>query len=102
MRSIAIILALFILGLSLVPCADNDLSQVDSVSISALNADHDHDADVDLCSPFCVCQCCQSHFTTHPSFYSNLVVLPYILLETSYSDLLTDGFQMSVLQPPKV
>ena len=102
MRTIAVILALFIAGLSIVPCADDDLSQEDSISISTSHANHDHDAEADLCSPFCVCQCCQSHFTTHPNFYDNLVVFPYVLLETSYSDLMTDGFQMSVLQPPKV
>jgi hypothetical protein len=102
MQSIAVILAFFIMGLSIVPCADNDLSEDESISISASHTDHDHDADVDLCSPFCVCQCCQSHFTTHPNFYTNLVLFPFIPLETSYSDLLTDGFQMSVLQPPKV
>ena len=101
MRSIAVILSMFILGLSMVPCADS-VGNDDSILVSASQANHDHEADFDLCSPFCLCQCCQSHFTTYFSFYANLVVFPQTILETGYSDQMTDGFQMSVLQPPKV
>ena len=103
MRLVALILAFFFIGLSFIPCADTDLSQENSISISVSQTDHDDDdPEADLCSTFCICHCCHSHFVAEHNFYSSEIKHPEATNNTCYSDLLTDGFQMSVLQPPKV
>ncbi len=82
MKLISAIIAIYIIGLLLVPCCDvhaeNDLDNP-KIEIKDLHENH-----IDTCSPFCVCDCCQS--LSHPgfnhyfSYFSSLigVVIPHI------------------------
>ena len=42
------------------PCADkhNDVTTISSNSQAHSQHNHSHDEETDLCSPFCVCNCC--------------------------------------------
>lgn len=102
MRSVALILAVFFVGLSFIPCDDSDLDQENSITVAANQQDHNHDSEGDLCSPFCICHCCHSHFVVQHNFCSRQTEHPDVIKNTNYSDSLTEGFKMSVLQPPKV
>ncbi len=67
MKFISVILSLYVLLLTFVPCSDahsnNDLS--DCISLIQQDRDQNHSSnDWDLCSPFCYCTCCQS--VSHP------------------------------------
>ena len=64
MKAYAVILAFYILGLFLMPCADAHaavpiLPSAFDQSLSLQEQNHQHsDSHTDLCSPFCVCGCC--------------------------------------------
>ncbi|MEM1405143.1 MAG: DUF6660 family protein [Bacteroidota bacterium] len=102
MRLFAFILSLFLLGLSVVPCADG--ANDESIEITSVNTDgdRDHESDEDLCSPFCVCQCCHSHFVANHAFYPNLMSLLNMIENTAYNAFFTKGHLDSILQPPQV
>ncbi len=53
-------MALFVLGLTLLPCTDHHLHvAVDEVVVYQPTSDSEaHSHLVETCSPFCVCQCC--------------------------------------------
>lgn len=61
-KILAIILALYILLLSGIPCDDiffSSPSQPAGISQTSFSASH---GDTDHCSPFCTCQCCRACF----------------------------------------
>lgn len=77
MRLIACILAVLVLFLSGLPCADTDTGQERQLMPFATQDTppapaHDHTHDLDLCSPFCVCSCCATF---------SVVVVPFVLAE---------------------
>ena len=60
MKFIAFIFSIYILALNFAPCVDN--SEIDDnvkTEISQTNGDEHQHQDSDLCSPFCMCHCCQ-------------------------------------------
>lgn len=65
MKMKAFILSVYILSLNFIICEDfhesDDLTQIETVQ--KLGNEHGH-LDTDLCSPFCVCQCCQMNIVT--------------------------------------
>jgi hypothetical protein len=60
MKSLAIIISVYILALTAIPCADVHAADTHSVSVELLEQSNNHSSDVDLCSPFCFCNCCQT------------------------------------------
>lgn len=68
MKYLAYILSFIVVFLSAEPCIDGlKDNYVQNTEISQ-TADHNNQQhDIDHCSPFCTCQCCQSHF-----FVSNI------------------------------
>ena len=69
MKTVSLLLALFVFGLAIMPCtdtmiADHDHSHSDTETISDIEAhshDHNHGDEEDSCPPFCACQCCGIH-----------------------------------------
>jgi hypothetical protein len=62
-RITSLILALYTMVLSLVPCSDDIAIQPNGdCSISSIeNHSHNHESETeDSCTPFCICQCCGS------------------------------------------
>lgn len=66
MKLFSAIMAIYIMGLLLVPCADahaeNDSTNTNTELID-INKLH-----VDTCSPFCLCDCCQ--IVSQPEYHS--------------------------------
>lgn len=102
MKFLTIILSLYIFALNLAPCADYDALGNDIKTEVSQLVDNDHQhQDSDLCSPFCICQCC--HISTIP------FDIPDLKLNTSfittknnfYQKGLEKDFTSSILQPPK-
>lgn len=86
------------------PCGDDgQIESYDSIE-SVMDADHDEEHnDCDLCSPFCQCQCCNSHTLVWYS-YSLEPVHPiatqgegFFHCERFNKDLI-----FTLLQPPKL
>lgn len=102
MKVLAILLSFYIFGLNLAPCADNDVpnSEAQTEITESFDNDHQHQ-DSDLCSPFCICQCCHIN-ATHYQFAN-------LKLDNTYNSTqiffclsgLEKDFTTSILQPPR-
>lgn len=108
MRIHVLLLALYILLLSCLPCGDmKDCSEVrDSVAShasapAAANHTH-HDNDVEQCSPFCSCICCGQISNWRSSTIIMQPVMrvtpPKILLAALF---LQSEYTSAIWQPPK-
>lgn len=104
MKKLAFILSVYIFALNFAPCADYDVSDDDvKTEISQIiDTDHDHEhQDSDLCSPFCICQCCHIS-ATHVQFANIKLDLPYISTQDFfYLNGTEKDFTTSILQPPR-
>ncbi|MFV0268060.1 MAG: DUF6660 family protein [Draconibacterium sp.] len=99
MKFFSAILSVYILGLILLPCPDvHTENKSGIVSVESIDTHSNH---MDSCSPFCVCDCCQtisypatyhyfSHFTT--------------LIETSTLYQANPGLSVTIVfwKPPKI
>lgn len=90
------------------PCADAK-EDVREYSFSKVehtkNNQHSHDQHNDLCSPFCICNCCGSHILV----YTEILFLPFrVQLEETkttnsfYISIPTSNFYGSIWQPPQI
>jgi len=64
MKYLAVILSIYALLLTIVPCADacsyaDNSAQTELVSQQMNQVDQEHSDHTDQCSPFCSCTCCQ-------------------------------------------
>ena len=95
MRYLAIILSIYSLLLTVVPCSDaHSTVQKSDVSEMVQSTDNVNDVHLDLCSPFCACACCQTlaevyaynfNFTTQ-ALNTKQATLILNLLETDLPD----------------
>ena len=101
MKFIAFILSIYIFTLNLAPCADYVDSNDDAkTEISQATDDHQHQ-DSDLCSPFCICQCCHIN-ATYFQFADLKFNFPYISTQDFlYLNGTEKDFTTSILQPPR-
>jgi len=100
MKTITVILAMLILGLSMLPCTDGHTCEEEAGTSFASNHDHSQDEN-DLCSPFCVCACCGSIFTLEDlPIYDDLPALENITYRFHYSFLYAFSFINNIWRPP--
>lgn len=94
MRYLAIILTIYSLLLTVVPCTDvHDIRQGASDMELVQSSDQMNDSHLDICSPFCSCACqslaeagsVEFNFTTQPQ-NTKLVTLTPNVLETDQPD----------------
>lgn len=102
MKSIAFILSIYIFALNLAPCADYVASDDDAKTEISQSMDDDHQhQDSDLCSPFCICQCCHIN-ATYYQFADLKLDFPYISTQDFlYLNSTEKDFTTSILQPPR-
>jgi hypothetical protein len=102
MKYLAFILSIYILALNLAPCEDYVVfdNEVKTEITQLANNDHQHQG-LDLCSPFCICQCC--HITaTHFKFVNIKFNTVYISTQDFfYINGTEKDFTSSILQPPR-
>ncbi|HHC78828.1 MAG TPA: hypothetical protein ENK46_03025 [Flavobacteriia bacterium] len=102
MKYLAIILSIFTIALSSIPC-DDELAMGEKVTIEQQSSDN-HSGDLtDLCSPFCSCVCC-----------ATVVIEPFSQQSISYEEMYSkevntynttihsSDFLDKILQPPRV
>ena len=96
----AVILSLFFLVLTFVPCADDGTNiSVESGQIAEGHLDH---GTTEMCPPFCECQCCSTQIIT-----SNLATFEPVNFEISklvapYKNKIHKDIFISFLQPPQI
>jgi len=102
MKHLAFILSIYIFGLNLAPCADYiPTDNIDAkTELSQAKEDHQQQ-DSDLCSPFCICQCC--HISTINFKFVNVKFnISYISTQDFfYLNGIEKDFTTSILQPPR-
>lgn len=60
MKLLSIILSIYLIGLTVVPCEDDvNKEEISIEQVSNLGSQQETGAD--LCSPFCQCHCCHIH-----------------------------------------
>ena len=103
MKFLAAILSIYIFTLNLVPCEDNSALENEVKTEISIEIDDNHEhQNADLCSPFCICQCCHISIT---NFYLIDYTIPNPFISTEmfhYTDGLEKDFNLSILQPPQV
>jgi len=59
-KLLSIILSIYLIGLTVVPCEDD--ANKEEISIEQVsNLESQQETGADLCSPFCQCHCCHIH-----------------------------------------
>ena len=106
MKWIAIVMSIYLMALSNMPCAD---MEVDSVAHKTAQfsseANHSHDKSNDLCSPFCACNCCGAQVLSYESapvfdFPADYSVITKQL--PNYTSVFASNFYGSIWQPPQI
>jgi hypothetical protein len=84
------------------PCADDVSGDNTEISYQVNDTDTDHNETADLCSPLCICNCCQTHLVVQQIFISDINVPSMSSQRDCYTEPITSGFVDSLFQPPRV
>jgi len=108
MKFASIFLSLVLLILSCLPCADAAPEAVadKGITLTQNHSDHSKELHTDLCSPFCVCNCCGAQILSFtPQLVININREPVVYatkLEITYKSNLASMFSGSIWQPPQL
>jgi Family of unknown function (DUF6660) len=106
MRTVAKILSIMTIVLTLLPCSDGYAQYQNNntiqISLNTDNTQDHHSDDSDLCTPFCTCVCCASLVYVVKSLDVSQPELINIDLNQYYTSNLISDFISSNFQPPKV
>jgi hypothetical protein len=106
MKWIAILLSLYLMALSNMPCADMEVdSAAHKTARFSSETSHSHDKDNDLCSPFCACNCCGAQVLSYQ--ISETIEFPVAFsiiskVVSNYNFVFTSNFYGSIWQPPQI
>ena len=107
MKWLSIFLSLYLSFLSCMSCTDEEVSHLSTNSKELLSTleKQSHNEDNDLCSPFCVCNCCGAHSLSYVAIVSlnakvnsEIIKLPL----PTYKSILSSSFYGSIWQPPQI
>jgi hypothetical protein len=101
------ILSVYLILLSCLPCADMDVKSLahTAIEFSQKEANHSHDTANDLCTPFCVCNCCGVQFLSYqPAILIDFPVASTLIKIASptYKSIFSSHFFGSIWQPPQI
>ena len=102
MKFLALILSLYVFALNFAPCEDTGAldNELNTEISQAIDNDHQHQG-TDMCSPFCICQCCHINATYLKNVDFN-VTSNVISTEVFYHFKgLENDFKPTILQPPQ-
>lgn len=115
MKIVNIILSIYIIVLAAYPCADKHIDGTTNASHSLAHShvhsqtheqhNHSPEDETDLCSPFCICNCCgQSVLSYVPTVVFNFhnSIEEIETLNSIYKSNLYANFFSSIWQPPQI
>ena len=102
-----LILSIYLTALSFLPCADLEVNSLVHISkeLSSYKENHSHNKEKDLCSPFCICNCCGSQITSFSEFVIIDFPIPSKGIKTqlpTYKSVFASNFFGSIWQPPQI
>lgn len=109
MKWLNIILSIYLIILSCMPCTDDvvnvDVSNSSHSELTLNHENHSHDDKEDTCPPFCICNCCGIQVMT----YSAIVTFDFPFTfkkiqpkHTFYKSTLSSSFFGRIWQPPQL
>lgn len=111
MKFLNIILSIYLVALSCLPCADMEAKSVGKNDTNAIakttddHNEHSHDKSKDLCSPFCICNCCGAQILSYFPVISYEFPLISTVIKTKepfYKSVFASNFYGSIWQPPQI
>ncbi|MGV8992561.1 MAG: DUF6660 family protein [Flavobacterium sp.] len=106
MKILTIIFAVYFVLLAAKPCADRVSSNFEQTIVVEMNNDQDsHSHDLDLCSPFCICNCCGVHIMNLKTviLFESLPMVAFSKTPIStYRAEFFPIFSNSIWQPPQL
>ncbi len=106
MKWITIILSIYLMTLSNMPCADMEVnSAAHKTARFSSEANHTHDKDNDLCSPFCACNCCGAQILSYQIAVNFEFPVAYSIISVqlpNYTSVVASNFYGSIWQPPQI
>jgi hypothetical protein len=103
MKIFAFIMAVLLISLSCIPCADsgNIHSAKMETGVVKHDANQPHEDHEDACSPFCTCACCANYSINCPT---NTIEVPAIAGKSFISFLSDNIIEISlpIWQPPRL
>ncbi|WP_139958119.1 DUF6660 family protein [Flavicella sediminum] len=102
MKFLALILSIYIFVLNLVPCDDYLAHEEGFKTEISQAADHEHQHQgTDLCSPFCICQCCHVNAIQIKFVNEKFAIAYFSTQDFFYLSGTEKDFTSSILQPPR-
>ncbi len=108
MENLSIILALYILLLSLLPCGDvimalDDITTVENITLEENDHQHSNNCNDDPCSPICGCSCCSIVMDYPVGIDIDLILppIPFFELPCSLNSKIGILSTFDIWQPPK-
>ena len=101
LKIFSIILSIYIIALTLIPCVDNYSDSCMNKQEFVNNDDNSHPLDIDLCSPFCVCNCCGTSISISLNIFIPIKTIPITLYFPNTVPKIAD-IAYSFWQPPKI
>lgn len=100
MKYLTVILSIYIMILTCMPCADAYTTNIDCYSIEQQDHEQEHSNDIEICSPFCYCNCCQT-LTQTSTFVIPKVNIPGVKVKTPM--LVQNELESTIMfwRPPK-
>ena len=89
------------------PCADMEVNSLahNKTEFSSNHDNHSHDKEKDLCSPFCICNCCGAQILN----YSPAISFDFSIISSDiktkgpfYRSIFASNFFGSIWQPPQI
>ncbi|MFN8325740.1 DUF6660 family protein [Flavobacterium sp.] len=107
MKLLTVILSIYLVTLSAIPCADiKSESEVHlEVAQTSDKDNHSHDKGNDLCSPFCICNCCGQVTLNYVATINYDFPVQFEEIKSSkstYTSALHSNFFGSIWQPPQL
>ena len=107
MKWFNIILSIYLVALACMPCADIEIDSAShSLAVHQSEKDnHSHDKHNDLCSPFCICNCCGAQILNYFSVITynfSFISSDIKTQEPTYKSINSSNFYGSIWQPPQI
>lgn len=103
MKTPTAILAIFLLGLNLLPCADASAEDTCGTEVHFhTSTNQENETDADHCSPFCQCFCCHIQIANTQIDNLNSDFSIVSIKRLFFIDNGDQEFYNSLLQPPQV
>jgi hypothetical protein len=103
MKALALIMAIYMLGLSIIPCSDANAKT--STQQNKPAQQHEHEDHEDGCSPFCICSCCNNIVYISTTSLTTIIATQQYFKKPNTkieNTAIANTYLSNIWQPPKI